>query len=187
MKGITIEIVQDGNIEQCRELCDELMAFQKSKARIEPLRFDAMNFDTRMRKSYDSALDKQVVLVKDDGVPVGYVFSTVDSLDSMRSSPFHLLPPRDDMPPKIGCLSNLYLREKYRGTGLGSTLFDMSMEWLDSFPDVPLIYVFISNGNDDAYRFYTKHGFAYSHDVMGGFIKAVCRERKAGIFSDRPR
>jgi GNAT superfamily N-acetyltransferase len=178
MTTITFEIVQDDNIEQCRELCNELMALQKSKAYLEPERFDAMNFDTRMKKSYEGALDKQVVVVKDNGIPVGYVFSTIDSLDSMRASPFQLLPQRDDLPQRIGCLSNLYLREKYRGTGLGSKLFEMSMDWLESFADIGLIYVFISNGNDDAYNFYIRHGFAYSHDVLGGFIKAASRSKK---------
>lgn len=178
MRNIAFEIVQDGNIEQCRELCNELMAFQRSKALIEPERFDAMNFDTRMKRSYEGALDKQVVIVKDNGIPIGYAFSTIDSLDSMRMSPFQLLPQRDDLPPKIGCLSNLYLKERYRGTGLGSKLFDISMDWLDSFPDIDLIYVFISNGNDAAYNFYIGRGFAYSHDVLGGFIKAACKDRK---------
>ena len=36
-----------------------------------------------------------------------------------------------------------------------------------------LIYIFISNGNDDACDFYIRHGFSYSHDVLGSFIKAV--------------
>jgi GNAT superfamily N-acetyltransferase len=176
MKGITFEIAQDGNIEQCRELCNELMAFQKSKARFEPERFDAMNFDTRMKRSYDAALDKQAVVAKDGGVAIGYVFSTIDSLRSMQDSPFGLLPKRHDLPPKIGCLSNLYLKDKYRGNGLGSKLFDMSMEWFDSIDDVYLVYVFISNGNDEAYHFYAKRGFVFSHDVLGGFIKALCRQ-----------
>ena len=178
MKDISFEIVQDGGIEQCRELCNELMAFQKSKAFLEPERFDAMDFDTRMRRSYDCALAKQVVVVKDSGVPVGYAFSTIDSLDDLRRSPFKLLPERSDLPSRIGCLSNLYLREGYRGTGLGSKLFDMSMDWFDRFDDLSQIFIFISNGNDDAYDFYIKRGFVYSHAVLGGFIKAVRKERK---------
>ena len=49
------------------------------------------------------------------------------------------------------------------------------MKWFEGFRDVPLIYIFISNGNDDAYDFYIRHGFSYSHDVLGGFIKAVSK------------
>ena len=28
MKSVAIEVITDGNIEQCRELCNELMVFQ---------------------------------------------------------------------------------------------------------------------------------------------------------------
>ncbi len=178
MQGITFEVAHDGDIEQCRSLCNELMAFQKSKAYIEPERFDSMDFDTQMKSSYESALDKQVVVVKDKGIPVGYAFTTVDLLDSLREAPFQLLPERNDLPQKIGCLSNIYLKEGYRGFGFGSKLFQMSMEWLNGFADVPLIYIFISNGNVDAYNFYTEHGFMFSHDVLGGFIKAVCKYKE---------
>lgn len=113
------------------------------------------------------------MVVQDNGVSVGYVFSTIDSLDSMKSSPFQLLPQWHNLPRKIGCLSNIYLRDEYRGTDLGSKLFDISMEWLEGFSDVDLIFIFISNGNDEAYNFYIKHGFSFSHDVLDGFIKAV--------------
>ncbi|MBI0583975.1 MAG: GNAT family N-acetyltransferase [Methanomassiliicoccus sp.] len=184
MGEIRYEIVRDGGIEQCRELCDELMSFQRSKARMRQELFDAMNFDTRMRPSYERALDKQVVVAKDDGVPVGYVLSTIDSMESMTNSPFKLLPPEDALPPKIGCLSNLYVREGYRGTGMGSRLFDQAMEWLTGFKDVDRIYVFISNGNDAAHRFYAKRGFVYSHEVLGGFITAL-RLKKDPSISDR--
>ena len=175
MGKITFEIALDGDIEQCRELCDELMAFQKSMAHMEAERFDAMNFDTRMRKSYDSAREKQVIVVKDDDIPVGYVFSTIESVDAMRRSPFKLLPYDVVLPERVGCVNNLYLREGYRSGGLGSQQLSRSMEWLSRFDDIDRVYVFISNGNDDAYRFYQKHGFVYSHDVLGGFIIAACR------------
>lgn len=80
------------------------------------------------------------------------------------------------LPQNIGCLSNLYLREAYRGIGLGTKLFNMTMEWLASFPDVNLAFVYISNGNDAALRFYLDHGYTFSHDVFGGFIQAAyCR------------
>ncbi|WP_205700005.1 hypothetical protein [Cohnella luojiensis] len=84
MENITI--IKDGNIEQCRELCNELMAFQKSMATIGPEIFDAMNFDTRMKKSYESAIDSQVIVVKDNGFPVGYVFSTIENIESSKNT-----------------------------------------------------------------------------------------------------
>lgn len=189
MQNITIETIEDGNIEQCRELCDTLMAFQKSKAHIQPECFDLMTFDTRMKKSYENAFRSQVVVVKDDGISVGYVFSTIDNVTirdkdaypdwapvSENSMGFY--PGWVELPQKIGCLSNLYLRDEYRGLGLGTKLFDMTMEWLESFSDVDLIFVYISNGNDAALKFYLDHGFIFSHDVFGGFIQAAYKRKQ---------
>ncbi|WP_239624133.1 GNAT family N-acetyltransferase [Paenibacillus sp. H1-7] len=188
MSSITIEMVNDGNIEQCRELCNELMAFQQSAATIAPETFDIMNFDTRMKRSYESSLDSQVIVVKDAGIPVGYAFSTIDYVDASKNSIPEWAPVQDPerdkgfypewvrLPQKIGCLSNLYLRDGYRDKGLGSKLFEMSVEWLESFNDVHLIFIYVSNGNDTAFDFYLSRGFTYSHDVFGGFIKAVYKK-----------
>lgn len=192
--NLTFETVTDGNIEPCRALCNELMAFQKSKATVAPDVFDLMNFDTRMKKSYESAEASQVVIARDNGVPVGYVFSTIETVDDRKGvfpawapvqDPGRALgfyPDWEHLPRKVGCLSNLYVRDEYRDRKLGSRLFDMSMEWFESFDDVELIFIYVSNGNDDALRFYLNRGFTYSHDVFGGFITAVYKfiERKEG-------
>ena len=37
-----------------------------------------------------------------------------------------------------------------------------------------MVFVYISNGNDDALKFYLQHGFTFSHHVFGGFIQAAC-------------
>ena len=185
MNTLTFQTITDGDIEPCRDLCNELMAFQQSKAIIAPECFDGMNFDTRMKKSWNNAQAKQVILVRDGGTPVGYVFSTIEKVAD-KEGPIPAWAPKSDnpvrgfypdwpMPPKIGCLSNLYCRDAYRGLGLGSTLCEMAMNWLDSFPDVDLTWVYISNGNDAALDFYLRHGFTYSHEVFGGFIKAAYR------------
>ncbi|HPL52655.1 MAG TPA: GNAT family N-acetyltransferase [Bacillota bacterium] len=187
MKNVTIEVVHDGNIEQCRKLCNELMAFQKSKAIICSEKFNSMNFDTRMKKSYENALESQVIVAKDQDIPIGYVFSTVDHVRMedkaaypdwapQGKSSIGFYPDWVKLPQKIGCLNNLYLRDQYRQLGLGSKLFEMSMKWLESFADVNLIFVYISNGNDAALNFYLKHGFTFSHDVFGGFIKAAYKK-----------
>lgn len=189
MGNIVFETVCDGNIEQCRELCNELMALQKSRAVISPESFNSMNFDTRMMPSYQNALDSHVAVVKDDGVPVGYVFSSIESIQhGDKSSLPDWAPPGDasgwmwfypdwdNLPEKCGCLNNLYLREEYRSKGLGPKLFDMTMDWMKARDDIDLVFVYISNGNDSAMDFYLRHGFSFSHDVFGGFIKAAyCR------------
>ncbi|MBO9596989.1 MAG: GNAT family N-acetyltransferase [Cohnella sp.] len=183
MTNLIIEAVRDGNIEPCRQLCDELMAFQKSKATIAPELFDLMNFDTRMQRSYESALRSHVIVAKDNGVPIGYVFATIEDIEEKKTAypdwaprtvgSLGFYPDWPDLPNKVGCLNNLYVRDGYRGLGLGSKLFDRAMDWLENFPNVDLVFIYISNGNDEALNFYLSRGFTYSHDVFGGFIKAV--------------
>lgn len=185
MENIEIKVVEN-NIEICRDLCNELMAFQKSKAYIAPEAFDYMNFDTRLKVSYENSFRNQLIVVEDNGEPVGYIFSTIGKITDREinyipdwapkvegKETIGLYPKDTDLPELIGTLSQLYIRDKYRGLGLGSKLFDMAMEWIKSFPDTKLAYVFISNGNEDAYNFYIDKGFTYGHDVFGGFIKAA--------------
>ena len=182
MEPIKIERLEDSEIEVCRGLCNELMDFQKMKAQKDKSCFDTMNFDTRMKRSYEHALDSQVWVAKDGNAPVGYVFSTVDQVSEADRTDFPDWAPKSGigfypdwvkLPQKIGCLSNLYLKEAYRGSGAGTKLFDETMKWLRHFSDVGLVFVYISNGNDHAMQFYLDHGFTYSHEVFGGFISAA--------------
>ncbi len=186
MGNITLEIVRDGNIEQCRDLCNALMTFQKSKAVMVPEAFDGMNFDTRLKASFARSPRNQLIVAKDDDTPVGYVFSTMDTISKEDKTDIPawapvksgepvlgFYPNWDTLPETVGRLSQLYVRDEYRGTGLGSRLTDMALSWLRSFPESELAFVYISNGNDAAYDFYLRKGFIYSHDVYGGFIKAA--------------
>ncbi|WP_256252870.1 GNAT family N-acetyltransferase [Paenibacillus sp. UNC496MF] len=86
-------------------------------------------------------------------------------------------PDWDDLPDKAGCLNNLYIRGGYRHPGLGSKLFGMAMDWLDGFRGAEVVFIFVSNGNEAALKFYLSRGFAFSHDVFGGFIQATYRRR----------
>jgi GNAT superfamily N-acetyltransferase len=73
----------------------------------------------------------------------------------------------------VGCLSQFYIRDGYRGKGIGSVLFEKSMKWLRSFKDVSDLFIFVSNGNDDALRFYLGKGFKVNHDILDGFITVL--------------
>ena len=184
MPAISLEPLTDDQIECCRELCDELMAVQRARARIHPECFAGMNFDTRMARSHAAALRKQVLAVSDKGVPVGYVFSTIQEADEAdRQGRPAWAPPGEHalgfypdwlrLPQRVGCLSNLYVREAYRGLGLGGKLLRAATDWLESFADTNVTFVYVSNGNEAALQLYFKHGFVFSHDVFGGFIKAA--------------
>ena len=193
MNNITYAQIIGGDIEICRDLCNELMAFQKEKAEIAKEAFDMMSFETRMKKSFENAFRTHVVVALDNGVPVGYVFSTIDIVPpEARSSAPPWAPKGDDiigffpnwlnLPKKVGTLSNLYVRPEYRGTGMGNRLYTFAVEWLESFDDVDISFVYISNGNNKAEKFYIDHGFTYSHDVYGGFITAAYKGKTRPMY-----
>lgn len=54
--NLNYEILPDDKIGYCRDICNELMAFQKSKSTIRPELFDSMNFETRMIPSIINAI-----------------------------------------------------------------------------------------------------------------------------------
>jgi len=185
--AITLKTIEGDNIEMCRELCNELMAFQKSKATFHPENFDMMNFETRLKRSYDGAKEKQLVVAYDGEKPIGYVFSTVetvgeearsfvpawaknyDSIENMTG----FYPDWLELPQKLGSVNNLYVKPEYQGQKLGSTLFQTAMDWLKGYEDVQYVFIDVSNGNTRAYDYYLRHGFQLSHQVFGGFIQAL--------------
>jgi len=171
--NLTYEILHDEEIESCRDICNELMTFQKSKAHITPERFDTMNFDTRMIPSIKKALHNYIVVVKDEAKVVGYVYSNI-SPKEVYSTDFATFFDMSSVSGKnVGCLSQFYIKEDYRQYGIGSKLFTMSMEWLNQFDDVDDYFIFVSNGNDSALEFYKRKGFTVSHDILDGFITVL--------------
>lgn len=199
MKGnsadnIIFEVVSDGNVEQCRDLCNELMAFQKAQATIAPEIFDGMKFETRLLSTFINSPVNQLIVAKEGDTPIAYIFSTIENVaDGDKSAipewapvkegekALGFYPPWDNFPTKVGCLNHLYIRDGYRGCGLGRKLLEQAMAWLTSFVDVNLTFVYISNGNHAALDFYLKHGFTFSHDVFGGFIQAAYKIRVATL------
>lgn len=171
--NIKYEVIANEKIECCRDLCNELMVFQKSKACIKSDLFDDMNFDTRMMPSINNALYNYIVMVKDDDEPVGYVYSNIsvkETYSNHFATFFDLSSVNKD---NVGCLSQFYIKEQYRNKGIGSELFDMSMKWLNQFDDVEDYFIFVSNGNDAALEFYKRKGFVFSHKILDGFISVL--------------
>ncbi len=167
------EIISEAEIECCRELCNELMIFQKSKAHIQPELFDNMNFDTRMIPSVKKALHNYIVVVKDENQIVGYVYSNISPKETYSNEFATFFDLSSVTRENVGCLSQFYIREGYRQYGIGSKLFTMSMEWLQQFDEIEDYFIFVSNGNDDALEFYKRKGFSISHDILDGFITVL--------------
>ncbi|MGG4491055.1 GNAT family N-acetyltransferase [Metabacillus idriensis] len=171
------EIITEDEIEHCREICNELMAFQKSKSYITPELFDSMNFETRLVPSIKKAICNYIVLVKDEEKTVGYVYSNISPKETYSNEFATFFDLTSVSQKHVGCLSQFYIKEKYRQYGVGSKLFNMSMGWLKQFEDIEDYFIFVSNGNDNALEFYKRKGFSVSHDILDGFI-TVLRSKK---------
>lgn len=186
-KNITIRQLGADEIDLCRDLCNELMAFQKTQAVFKPEFFDNMSYETRMKPGYEGAMEKQVLIIEDGGTPIGYAFNTVDIVTAEAAVQYPKwvgdLPnpesiqgfyPTDTVfPAKIGFVNNLYFRPEYRGMGLGQKMVSEALAWFKSFGDLDGILVHVSNGNDAAQKMYEKCGFLYDHDTFAGFITTL--------------
>jgi GNAT superfamily N-acetyltransferase len=171
------EVITEDQVENCRDLCNELMVFQKSKAYIKPELFDIMSFETRMIPSIKSALHNYIVVVKDDDKLVGYVYSNISPKETYSNEFATFFDLSTVNKKNVGCLSQFYIKDGYRQYGVGSILFNMSMEWLKQYDDVEDYFIYVSNGNDDALEFYKRKGFIVSHEILDGFI-TVLRQKK---------
>jgi GNAT superfamily N-acetyltransferase len=179
---IQYEIVPPENCSMIGDLCNDLMAYQKSKASIHPEFFDNMRFETRMIPSIRGAKANYIVAARDGDEIIGYAYSTISSkytysggfatLHCDEFFDFNSVKGED-----VGSLSQFYLKNSYRGKGIGSALFNMSMDWISSFESISDIFIFVSNGNEDALRFYLNKGFKVSHEILDGFITVL---RNAG-------
>ena len=175
---IHYELVSEDNIFCIKDLCNGLMAYQKSKAGVHPEFFDNMSFETRMLPALKSSKENYIVAAKDNDEMVGYAYSTIASkyiysggfatLQCDAFFDFDSVKTED-----VGCLSQFFIKEDYRNKGIGSQMFKMSMDWLNSFKEIKDIFIFVSNGNDNALKFYLNKGFKISHEILDGFITVL--------------
>lgn len=173
--SINYEVISEDNIHCIKDLCNELMTYQKSRAHINPEFFDNMSFETRMIPAVKSAKINHIIVAKDDDRIVGYAYSDISPKETYSADfatlncdaffDFDSVKNTD-----VGSLSQFYILEGYRNIGIGSILFNKSMEWLNSFKSINDIFIFASNGNDNALKFYLGKGFKVSHQILDGFI-----------------
>lgn len=175
--NLNYEVISTEDIEYCRDLCNELMVFQKSKAYIKPELFDNMSFETRMIPSVKSAIHNYIVVVKEDDKVVAYVYANISPKEAYSNDFATFFDLSSVSKNNVGCLSQFYIKEAYRQYGIGSKLFNMSMEWLKQFEDVDDYFIYVSNGNEDALEFYKRKGFSVSHDILDGFITVLRSSR----------
>lgn len=158
-----------------KTLCNDLMRFQKSKATIHPEWFDGMTYETRFLPSLQYAKKHFLMIAKDGETVIGYAYSNVAS-KMIYSGGFATLEPVDFFDfetvskEDVGCLSQFYIAEAYRGKGVGRHLFEASQQWLDAQKAIEDVFIFVSNGNDEALKFYQRQGYKLSHTILNGFI-----------------
>ena len=176
--NIHYEVISEDNIICVKDLCNDLMTYQKSKAYIRPEFFDGMCFETRMIPSVKSAKVNYIIAAKDDNEIIGYAYSTIapkklysDNFATLKCHAFFDF--NSVKSDDVGCLSQFYIKEDYRNIGIGSMLFKKSMDWLNSFDSVDDLFIFVSNGNEDALKFYLSKEFKISHQVLKGFITVL--------------
>lgn len=176
--SISYEIVSEDNAVLIKDLVDELMDFQKSKAYIHPEFFDGMSFETRMPPALESASENFIVAARDGEELIGYAYSTIAPReiysDNFATLKCHAFFDFDSVETdEVGCLSQFFIKDEYRCRGIGSELFNRSMEWLASHKDIKDIFIFVSNGNENALNFYLGKGFKVSHEILDGFITVL--------------
>ncbi|WP_244873613.1 GNAT family N-acetyltransferase [Brevibacillus reuszeri] len=131
-----------------------------------------------MVPSVQKALHNHIIVAKHDDNIVGYVYSNIspkEAYDNEFATFFDLSTVNGK---NVGCLSQFYIKEAYRQYGIGSTLFDRSMEWLKQFEDIHDYFIFVSNGNHNALEFYKHKGFTVSHEILDGFITVLRSSRR---------
>lgn len=176
--SINYDIISEDNIFVVKELCNDLMTYQKSLAHIHPEFFDNMSFETRMIPSIKSSKANYIVVAKDEDKVIGYAYSTIAPKNTYSGGfatlqcdaffDFDSVKTED-----VGCLSQFYIKDNYRNTGIGTELFNMSINWLNSFEGINDLFIFVSNGNDNALKFYQNKGFKVSHQILDGFITVL--------------
>jgi len=176
--NIRYEVIPTEQSFLVRDLCNELMGYQKQKAYIHPEFFDTMCFESRMLPSIGSAKDNYIVTANAGNDRIGYAYSNISSktiygggFATLSCDSFFDFSSVDG--ENVGCLSQFYIRESHRSLGIGSTLFQMSMDWMRTFDTIDDIFIFVSNGNNNALQFYLNKGFHTSHTILDGFITVL--------------
>lgn len=176
--NITYSVIPETEAICIKELVNGLMSYQKSVASIHPEFFDGMSFDTRIPPALKSARFNHIVIARDGDEVVGYAYSTVadkkvysGGFATLQCDAFFDFDSVEG--EEVGSLSQFYIKDGYRNTGIGSELYNRSMDWLRSFEEIKDIFIFVSNGNENALRFYLNKGFRESHKILEGFITVL--------------
>lgn len=186
MTDFEIIEVTESELSQCRDLCNALMEHQAQQSHTHSYILTAMNFENRLKPSFENSENKKLLLARYKGQPIAYAFANTYYMEETgrffvpewlmpiyKKGQLVFYPDSQKLPATIGVFNNLYVLPKYQGKKVGLQLAKPIMHWLRSSHAADL-YVYVSNGNEaKTIPFYNKLGFAFSHQVLDGFITAL--------------
>ena len=120
-------------------------------------------FDVAHLEASVSAADTSWLLATVDGEPAAYVYCGPCGL------------PHADVIRGNGELKRLYVRRKYQGSGLGRSLLEASLAWLESRFAGP-IWLGVWSGNLKAQKLYRAYGFIKVGEYDYPVGKSIDRE-----------
>lgn len=175
---IKYKVFNQGDVNQVKDLCNDLMKYQAERAYILPEVMASMNFENRLLPEFKQNTEKFMVIAYDQDKAIAFGFANVHRVEKDEKKPSWAgtLKGQGFYPPaykaeRIGTFKLLYVKPKYRGLSIGLEISQRIMNWLSS-RDIEDIWVYVANGNEIVGDFYEKLGFTLSHDVYEGFIKA---------------
>ena len=113
-------------------------------------RFKTNSWEKRKKALIDKSknLLLEYAIDKESKLIIGYCISTIDKNN-----------------PTVGEIDSVYIEEKYRKSGLGRTLVENAITWLNS-EGVETQKLLVGVGNEKVIDFYRQFGFQPLHIVM---------------------
>ena len=139
----------ESEIDEIAELWTEMYAYQRAHGMVLPLRDDAAEvWKRQLAGRLDSAVSIVLVVPGDAGKLVGFLAAQIKRL------PPHLATAR----PKLGFISEVFVRPEARRRRTGRALVDAVFGWFER-ADVGSIELQVLVGNDSGRRFWEELGF----------------------------
>lgn len=130
-------------LDRIEQLWEELNDHHVSISKHFSKDFSEFSFEVRkaslIKDSTDGDLQVLVARNKNLNKDIGYCISNVNSENK-------------------GEIESIYVKPNYRNTGIGRTLMEKAIEWLDSKNVVEKV-VGVAYGNESTYSFYAEFGF----------------------------
>jgi ribosomal protein S18 acetylase RimI-like enzyme len=128
-------------LDDVRELWEELNQYHLVKSPYFKYHFANFTFQARKESLIESAEKGKLftLIAYHESEKVGYCIASVVN--------------------DIGEVDSIYVKPEYRETGIGNTLMEKSLDWINSSYAKNII-IKVAVGNEEAFGFYSKYGFA---------------------------